>query len=92
MPEAAKPFNQNGPRRRPNASARGYDRRWRKAREAYLTEHPLCVECQKKGLTVVATVVDHVIPHRGNEELFWSETNWAAVCKACHDRKTGSGQ
>jgi 5-methylcytosine-specific restriction protein A len=34
-------------------------------------------------------VVDHIVPHRGREQLFWDESNWQALCKACHDRKTG---
>jgi 5-methylcytosine-specific restriction protein A len=40
------------------------------------------------GLVVLATVVDHVIPHRGDVELFWKPGNHQALCKACHDRKT----
>jgi 5-methylcytosine-specific restriction protein A len=37
---------------------------------------------------VAATVVDHVVPHRGDAALFWDEVNWAALCKRCHDAKT----
>ena len=32
-----------------------------------------------------ATVVDHIIPHRGDKTLFWDETNWQSLCKTCHD-------
>ncbi len=59
--------------------------RWRKARKAYLNKHPLCVMCEKRGLTVAATVVDHKKPHKGNLELFWDEDNWQPLCKQCHD-------
>ena len=38
-----------------------------------------------------ATVVGHIIPHRGNQKLFWDEKNWQPLCKDCHDRKTGTG-
>ena len=38
-----------------------------------------------------ATVVDHVIPHRGDRKLFWDEQNWQPLCKECHDKKTGQG-
>ncbi|WP_330410731.1 HNH endonuclease signature motif containing protein [Lachnotalea glycerini] len=48
----------------------------------------MCVRCRERGKLVKATVVDHIIPHRGNEELFWAESNWQALCKNCHDRKT----
>lgn len=36
-----------------------------------------------------ATVVDHRIPHRGNEVKFWQQGNWAALCKPHHQAKTG---
>lgn len=37
---------------------------------------------------IKATVVDHIIPHRGNKDLFWDESNWQALCKKCHDKNT----
>ena len=78
-------------RMRGGAEARGYDSRWRKARAAFLQRNPLCNECMKHGMLTPATVVDHVIPHRGDQKLFWDEDNWQALCKSCHDRKTGHG-
>lgn len=36
-----------------------------------------------------ATVVDHRIPHRGNEGAFWERGNWQALCRRCHQAKTG---
>jgi 5-methylcytosine-specific restriction enzyme A len=75
-------------RQRPSATQRGYDARWRKARARYLAEHPLCASCQAEGRLTPATVVDHIVPHRGDTRLFWDETNWAVLCKRCHDRKT----
>ena len=71
-----------------SAAGRGYDSRWRKARRQFLQKHPLCVECQKEGRYVKATVVDHIVPHRGNDKLFWDRSNWQPLCKRCHDRKT----
>ena len=35
-----------------------------------------------------ATVVDHIVPHRGDPKLFWDTDNWQALCKQCHDHKT----
>jgi 5-methylcytosine-specific restriction endonuclease McrA len=32
----------------------------------------------------LATVVDHVEPHRGDQERFWDERNWQALCASCH--------
>ena len=70
------------------AAKRGYNRRWQKARKSYLEAHPLCVECMKNGRYVRATVVDHIVPHRGDQKLFLDQSNWQALCKECHDRKT----
>ena len=76
---------------RGSAAERGYDRRWQKAREIYLRKHPLCVKCRAAGKLTPATVVDHIIPHRGNQQLFWDESNWQPLCENCHNKKTGSG-
>lgn len=67
------------------SSQRGYDYKWQKARKRYLQDHPLCVYCERQGLTAASSVVDHKIPHRGDQNLFWSEANWQALCKTCHD-------
>lgn len=75
-------------RRRPSACSLGYDRRWRKARKAYLAEHPLCAECARQGRDELASVVDHVQPHRGDSSLFWDQSNWQPLCRSCHSRKT----
>lgn len=36
-----------------------------------------------------ATVVDYIIPLRGNQKLFWDRKNWRALCKPYYDRKIG---
>lgn len=62
--------------------------RWVRARRYFLNRNPLCVRCMEVGKLVDASVVDHIIPHKGNPKLFWKQTNWQALCKGCHDRKT----
>lgn len=57
--------------------------RWRRERRAFLNEHPLCAMC---GGT--ARVVDHIVPHHGNHELFWDVGNWQPLCMSCHSAKT----
>ena len=74
--------------RRGSAARRGYDGRWCAARRRFLSTHPLCVECQRVGVITAAAVVDHIIPHKGDQVLFWDVTNWQVLCKQCHDRKT----
>lgn len=56
----------------------------------FLKEHPICEcdECVKAGKLTTSNVVHHVIPHHGNYELFWDESNWQAMNKRCHDRHT----
>ncbi|MCA0996301.1 HNH endonuclease signature motif containing protein [Alloyangia pacifica] len=34
-----------------------------------------------------ATVVDHIIAHRGDMTLFWDKANWQPLCKSCHNRE-----
>ena len=76
--------------RRGSAASRGYGHKWRKARERFLNENPLCKRCLEADVIEAATVVDHIVPHRGDRELFWDETNWQALCKAHHDYKTAT--
>lgn len=76
---------------RASSNDRGYTWRWRQAAKTFLISHPLCecADCQAGKLRVTAaTVVDHRIPHGGDETLFWDQDNWRAMAKPCHDRKT----
>ena len=73
---------------RPSAAKRGYGSKWQRVSKAYLRKHSLCVKCLAQGKYVTATVVDHIIPFRDNEILHWDESNFQALCKACHDKKT----
>ena len=41
--------------------------------------------CELLGRITAATVVDHKIPHKGDPQLFWDETNWQSLCAPCHD-------
>jgi 5-methylcytosine-specific restriction protein A len=68
-----------------SARKRGYNSRWEKARATFLASHPLCCMCERKGDIAPATVVDHVIPHRGDQKLFWDTDNWQSLCKPHHD-------
>ena len=86
-------------RYRGTASERGYDSKWSKARKHYLRSHPLCVYCQRAGLVVPASVVDHIKPHKlkdsidsGDAELiararqlFWDSANWQSLCAPHHN-------
>ncbi|GIV49880.1 MAG: hypothetical protein KatS3mg038_0401 [Candidatus Kapaibacterium sp.] len=76
---------------RPSSAERGYGGSWRRAREKYLQANPLCVACLAAGKYTPATIVDHIIPHRGDARLFWDVNNWQSLCASCHSRKTRQG-
>lgn len=67
-----------------SSTQRGYGYKWQKARLRFLTENPLCCYCQEQGRVTPATVVDHKIPHQGDQDLFWSRDNWQPLCTSCH--------
>lgn len=61
---------------------------WRKLREAHLKYHPLCAECERKGVVRPATQVHHIIsPFKGgqvNYERFLDPNNLESICPVCH--------
>jgi len=88
------------PRR--NSHQRGYTRRWEKAAKLFRLRYPICgmrangqrpvmSRCFEEGRTTVGFQVDHVIPHRGDQTLFWNECNWQVLCAACGARKSAAG-
>ena len=76
--------------RRGSAASRGYGGKWQRERLEYLKRNPLCVTCKAAGHVVPARIVDHKVPHKGDQKLFWDRKNWQSMCKPCHDRKTAS--
>lgn len=66
--------------RRPSARARGYDTAWDKARLSFLQRNPHCAFCGAP-----ATVVDHIVPHRGDKVRFWDKSKWQPLCAPCHN-------
>ena len=66
----------------------------KRLRPEQLAREPFCRTCAAKYSPsdprhrTRATVVDHVIPFRGDWELFVNPRNHQSLCKSCHDRKT----
>jgi 5-methylcytosine-specific restriction enzyme A len=77
---------------RGTSAKRGYGHKWQVARRAFLREHPTCMECELSGIVTASTVVDHIVPHRGDEELFWDRSNWQSLCETHHNIKTARGE
>lgn len=43
------------------------------------------LRCAELGLaSPVASVVDHIEPHRGDQALFWDKANWQSLCSTHH--------
>jgi 5-methylcytosine-specific restriction protein A len=59
---------------------------WQRTRDAFfaIPENVICKKCNR----VPATELDHIVPHRGNIELFKDVKNWQGLCKSCHSAKT----
>lgn len=68
-----------------NKKPRPYDTiSWVEYRNKFLSANPKCYCCEARS-----TVVDHWKPWKGDELLFWSETNYIPLCKSHHDFCTG---
>ena len=65
-------------------------KRWQAMRDYQLAKEPLCRECLAVGKLTPATECDHIIPHKGNELLFFDRKNLQSLCKKCHSRKTAA--
>jgi len=73
---------------KPEKVKRWYDSvRWRKARAYFLSARPLCQMCERVNKATAASIVDHREPHGGDYEKFWDQSNWQALCAACHGVK-----
>jgi 5-methylcytosine-specific restriction enzyme A len=57
---------------------------WHNLRTLVLARDPICVECKREA----STDADHIVPHRGNWDLFCDLNNLQGLCAACHSRKT----
>lgn len=61
--------------------------RWQRLRWSVLERDLFtCARCARVEGNTSQLVADHKVPHRGDEALFWAETNLQCLCKACHDR------
>jgi 5-methylcytosine-specific restriction endonuclease McrA len=56
---------------------------WESYRRRFLSVNEHCYVCDGK-----ATVVDHVIPHKGDKALFEKLDNHIPMCASCHNRVT----
>lgn len=61
-----------------------YGRAWRKIRNKFIKEHPLCEQCLEVERLKAVEEVHHILPlSRGGTH---AEENLMALCKSCHSR------
>ena len=61
---------------------------WRKGRLEFLSDNPPCRFCVafNPDTPSPATVVDHIVRHEGDLDLFLDRSNWQGLCAPCHDQ------
>lgn len=60
---------------------------WKKLRDGYYMQHPLCEICEEKGLVVPAEDIHHIIsPFKEKDVMyyFFNPNNLISTCKKCH--------
>ena len=43
--------------------------------------------CERSGRLTVARCVDHIVPHKGDQLLFFDAGNWQSLCLNCHNSR-----
>ena len=66
-----------------------YGRTWKRIRDRYIHEHPLCDQCQKEGRMTPAQEVHHVLPLRDGGTH--ADDNLISLCTSCHSTITARG-
>lgn len=61
-----------------------YRQAWKRIRDSYVQQHPLCEVCQKEGRLVATEEVHHKVPL--SEGGTHARDNLIALCKSCHAR------
>lgn len=72
--------------RRPATDSFYWTNTWKRKSETFRELHPLCEECDRLGLVVPSTMVDHKIPYRERPDLGLVDSNLRALCWQCHNR------
>lgn len=62
---------------------------WQNMRTHQLAIEPLCCMCESEGRIVAATIVDHVTPHYGDSNMFFTG-KLQSLCAFHHDSKKQS--
>ncbi len=61
-----------------------YGRAWKRIRDRYAQEHPLCEICNENGRLTPADEVHHILPI--SQGGMHDKNNLMALCKSCHNK------
>lgn len=88
MKKRAAEYARRTDERRGTAAERGYDHRWKKARDSHLARFPLCAACARAGRLNGASMVHHKVPlEEGGSRL--AADNLESMCRECHEALHG---
>lgn len=71
-------------------SGRFYDAEWAKQAREFKRLHPFCLGCAAIGERSATTIVDHVVPHRGDRAKFGDPNNRQPACDWHRSRRAQS--
>lgn len=61
-----------------------YGRAWKRIRDRYAAEHPLCEKCLEEGRVTLMEEVHHILPvSRGGTH---DRANLMSLCRSCHNK------
>ena len=61
-----------------------YGRAWKRIRDRYASEHPLCEMCLAEGRVTLMDEVHHILPvARGGRH---NKGNLMSLCRSCHNK------
>ena len=61
-----------------------YGRAWKRIRDRYASEHPLCEKCLEDGKVTLMDEVHHILPvSRGGTH---DRSNLMSLCRSCHNK------
>ena len=83
-----KQVQQRYDKQRGSAASRGYDSKWRAARDHYLMSNPICVRCEANGIVEPAVLVHHIKPIQDGGAILDTD-NMQALCNDCHENIHG---
>jgi 5-methylcytosine-specific restriction enzyme A len=82
-PKRYSPFSTPTGAKRFTKDKKYHSKEWLKYRAIFLAHNPKCYCCGVKSNTV-----DHLIAHKGSDELFYKEDNLIPMCHTCHSTIT----